>query len=264
MRARSDAAVEKILNFQRAFSWQTLTHAAPEATIDGFLKKNNGFYPMKRVLEPEIMDGLEQARAYAQADFSEENQAFVDHFVERYPECTEGLVLDLGCGPADIPIRIVQKQPSLKVLGIDASIPMIDLARVAIEKAGLSGRITLECQRIQEVTLPDGADAVISNSLVHHIPNALQFWYAVKTLAKPGSPVLVMDLLRPDSPEDAEAMVNQYASQESAQLRKDFYNSLLSAWTEDEVAAQLAELNLSRLLIDVLDDRHWVVYGRVF
>ena len=219
---------------------------------------------MKRVLEPEIMDGLEQAQAYAQADFSVENQAFVDHFFDLYPDCTDGLVLDLGCGPADIPIRIVQKQPSLQVLGIDASVPMVDLARVAIEQAGLSGRITLDCHRIQEVTLPDGADAVISNSLVHHIPNALQFWYAVKTLAKPGSPVLVMDLFRPDSPEDAEAIVNQYASHESAQLQKDFYNSLLSAWTDDEVAAHLAELNLSRLLIDVPDDRHWVVSGRVF
>ena len=222
------------------------------------------FTYMKRVLEPEIMDGLEQAQVYAQADFSEENQAFVDHFLDLYPECTEGLVLDLGCGPADIPIRFVQKHPSLQVLGIDASIPMLDLGRAAIEKAGLTGRITLECQRIQEVKLPERADAVISNSLVHHIPNALQFWYAVKTLAKPGAPVLVMDLLRPDSPEEAEATVNQYASREPAQLQKDFYNSLLSAWTEDEVAAQLAELNLSRLMIDVPDDRHWVVYGRVF
>ena len=219
---------------------------------------------MKRVLEPEIMDGLEQAQAYAQADFSSENQAFVDHFVSLYPECTEGFVLDLGCGPADIPIRLVQKQPSLQVLGIDASVPMLDLGRVAIENAGLTERITLECQRIQEVKLQERADAVISNSLVHHIPNALQFWYAVKILAKPGAPVLVMDLLRPDSPQDAEAMVNQYASQESAQLQKDFYNSLLSAWTEDEVAAQLAELNLSRLMIDVQDDRHWIVSGQVF
>jgi hypothetical protein len=35
----------------------------------------------------------------------------------------------------------------------------------------------------------------------------------------------------------------------------------LAAFTEDDVAAQLAEMNLSRLLIDVPDDRHWVVGG---
>jgi len=76
--------------------------------------------------------------------------------------------------------------------------------------------------------------------------------------------VLVMDLLRPESPEVAQAVVDQYAANEPAILRRDFYNSLLAAFTEDEVAAQLAELNLSRLMIDVVDDRHWVVGGRIY
>ena len=39
--------------------------------------------------------------------------------------------------------------------------------------------------------------------------------------------------------------------------------TLLAAFTDDEVAAQLGEMNLSRLLIDVPDDRHWVVGGRL-
>ncbi|MFB3145571.1 MAG: hypothetical protein ACE1ZO_00470, partial [Nitrospirales bacterium] len=37
---------------------------------------------MERLLEREIMDGKEQVRAYAQADFSKENQWFVDYFLE--------------------------------------------------------------------------------------------------------------------------------------------------------------------------------------
>ena len=73
-----------------------------------------------------------------------------------------------------------------------------------------------------------------------------------------------MDLLRPASTDDAAALVDQYAANEPAILRRDFYNSLLAAFTEDEVAAQLAEMNLSRLLIDVPDDRHWLVSGLVY
>jgi len=107
-------------------------------------------------------------------------------------------------------------------------------------------------------------DAIISNSLVHHLPNPYKFWYALKHLAKPGSPVFVMDLLRPETTEEAQELVDQYAANEPEQLRRDFYNSLLAAFTEDEVAACLAEMNLSRLLIDVPDDRHWIVTGRVF
>ena len=219
---------------------------------------------MERVLEPEVMDDPEQVRAYANADFGRENQGFVERFLECAPDLSEGHILDLGCGPADIPIRVARALPLCRVTGIDASQPMIQAGRQAIHAAGLNGRITLRCARFQELSYEEKYDAVISNSLLHHLVNPLRFWYAVKQLVKPGGSVVVMDLVRPDSPETAQAIVDQYAGHESPILRKDFYNSLLAAFTEDEVAAQLAEMNFSRLLIDVPDDRHWIVGGRVY
>ena len=219
---------------------------------------------MERVLEPELMDDPEQASAYAKADFEKENQGFVNLFLQYYPDFTEGHVLDLGCGPADIPIRFVKALPKCRVTAVDASPPMIKLAEAAVGKAGLADRIALKQERMQTLALEEPADAALSNSLLHHIPNPYQFWYALKKQVKPGSSVLVMDLLRPDSPEAAQAIVDQYAAKEPAILRRDFYNSLLAAFTEDEIAAQLAELNLSRLMIDVIDDRHWVVGGTIY
>jgi len=219
---------------------------------------------MHRILEPEVMDDPEQASAYAQADFERENQEFVERFLAAFPDLTEGHIVDLGCGPADIPIRLARALPRCRITGIDASLPMIRLGEQAIIDAGLVDRITLRCERIQSLVLPELVDAVVSNSLLHHIPNPLRFWLAVKQLARPGSYALVMDLLRPASTDDAAALVDQYAANEPAILRRDFYNSLLAAFTEDEVAAQLAEMNLSRLLIDVPDDRHWLVSGLVY
>jgi len=219
---------------------------------------------MHRILEPEVMDDPEQASAYAQADFERENQEFVERFLAAFPDLTEGHIVDLGCGPADIPIRLARALPRCRITGIDASLPMIRLGEQAIIDAGLVDRITLRCERIQSLVLPELVDAVVSNSLLHHIPNPLRFWLAVKQLVRPGSYALVMDLLRPASTDDAAALVDQYASNEPVILRRDFYNSLLAAFTEDEVAAQLAEMNLSRLLIDVPDDRHWLVGGLVY
>ena len=72
---------------------------------------------MERILEPEVMDGEEQVRVYANADFAEENQGFVDQFLALYPEVREEIVLDLGCGPADIPIRLLRSRPALRVTG---------------------------------------------------------------------------------------------------------------------------------------------------
>jgi trans-aconitate methyltransferase len=171
-------------------------------------------------------------------------------------------ILDLGTGPADIPIRLARRLPHARITAVDASLPMIQLAEDAVKTAGLQDRIRVRCERVQTFSLSEPAQVLISNSLLHHLPNPLRFWYAIKTLA-PGAAVLVMDLLRPESAEAAQAIVNEYAANESSILRRDFYNSLLAAFTEDEVAAQLAEMNLSRLLIDVPDDRHWVVGGRV-
>ncbi len=218
---------------------------------------------MERVLEPEVMDAPEQVLAYAQADFERENQGFVDQFFTLYPDLENPHIVDLGCGPGDIPLRLVRHHATCTITGIDASQPMIDYAQRAVKQAGFQDRIQLLCQRIQEVSVPSPPDALISNSLVHHLPNPLQFWYCVKTWPKPGTPVFVMDLLRPESPEAAQAIVDEHAAAESEQLRKDFYHSLLAAFTDDEVAAHLAELNLSRLMVDVPDDRHWIVYGRV-
>lgn len=219
---------------------------------------------MDRVLERELMDDPEQARAYAGADFEEENQGFVDRFLEYYPDWTEGHLLDLGCGPADIPIRFARALPNCRITAVDGSAAMIRLAEAVVKAAGVENRIVLRSDRLQSVTLAEQADAGVSNSLLHHIPNPLQFWYSLKKLVKSGSYILVMDLLRPESPEAAQAIVQQYAADEPAILQRDFYNSLCAAFTEDEVAAQLAELNLSRLLIDVIDDRHWVVSGRIY
>ena len=218
---------------------------------------------MDRVLEPELMEDEQQVLAYAKADFEEENQGFVDRFREYFPGFSEGHVFDLGCGPGDIPIRIAKVLPACLVTGIDASAPMIRLAEQAVAQAGLSGRVTFRCERFQDIAGASRADAVLSNSLLHHVPNPLQFWNRLRQLVKPGSPVLVMDLLRPETPEEAQAIVDRYAAGEPEILRRDFYNSLLAAFTEDEVTTQLARMNLTRLLIDVPDDRHWVVGGLI-
>ena len=216
---------------------------------------------MDRTLEPELMDDPEQALIYARADFEQENQGFVDRFREDFPDFSEGHVFDLGCGPGDIPIRFAREFPSCRITGVDASAPMLRLAEDAVQQAGLSGCITFRCERFQDLAGVSVADAAISNSLVHHVRNPLQFWHTLRLVVKPGSPVLVMDLLRPDSPEEAQTIVDRYAAKEPEILRRDFYHSLLAAFTEDEVAAQLAEMNLSRLMVDVPDDRHWVVGG---
>ena len=58
-----------------------------------------------------------------------------------------------------------------------------------------------------------------------------------------------MDLLRPDSVENAHKIVTEYAADESKQLRIDFYNSLLASYTTEEVQKQLLESKIENFNI---------------
>lgn len=218
---------------------------------------------MKRVLEPEVMDDQAQAIAYARADFAESNQRFVDRLRELFPDLASGTILDLGCGPADIPIRLARALPRVKVVAVDASAPMLALGREAIAAAGLAARIELREGRIPGLELaPRSAAAVVSNSLLHHLPDPAVLWSEAKRLGAPGAPVLVMDLFRPESVEAAKRIVAEADCSSDPILVRDFEASLLAAFTLDEVKEQLRAAGLA-LESALVSERHLLVWGRL-
>ena len=46
-------------------------------------------------------------------------------------------------------------------------------------------------------------------------------------------------------------------------LKRDFHQSLLAAYTPDEVRAQLATAGLDQLKVEAVSDRHLIVWGRI-
>jgi SAM-dependent methyltransferase len=219
---------------------------------------------MQRIPEPELMDEQEQAIAYAEADFEEPNSRFVETF-ETLFGAPQGRMLDLGCGPADIPLRFVRRNPSLSVTAVDGSPAMIELAHRALQGYREAGsRLFPVCATLQELTLEQRCfDAVISNSLLHHLHEPQPFWASIGHYARAGAAVLIMDLSRPEGLNQAQTIINTYAADEPEVLRKDFYNSLLAAFTPQEVEAQLAQAGLEELKVEAASDRHWIAYGLI-
>jgi len=215
---------------------------------------------MDRILEPEVMDDMQQAMAYAQADFSSSNQMFVDGLVEAY-ETKLGTVLDIGCGPGDIPIRLAQAKPSAYVIAVDASEVMVCLAHEASEKADLLRRVRVIHGRIPGLRLRQGGfDAIVSKDLLHHLPDPMALWDEVKRLGRPGTAVYVMDLFRPESEEATKQIVESVSANEPEILKRDFYNSLLAAFTPDEVRDQLRQAELG-FAVEAVSERHMRIHG---
>jgi len=219
---------------------------------------------MDRILEPELMTDAAQTLAYAEADFAQVNQGFVDRFRACFPKTVGGTMVDLGCGPADIPVRFARALPGFTITAVDGSEPMIALAHQAVKAAGLQVRVHPRCARLPMLALPlQSFDAVVSNSLLHHMPDPRLLWNELLRLGKPGSTVLVMDLFRPESPERAREIVEQYAGNEPPVLKEDFFNSLCAAFTLREIRFQVRSRGLGALVCELASDRHWIVWGHL-
>jgi SAM-dependent methyltransferase len=220
---------------------------------------------MQRIPEPELMDEFEQARAYAEADFSEPNERFVELFAAEFPDLRAGAVLDLGCGPGDIALRLARRNPALEVDALDGSRPMLAYGEARLRgEPELAARVSFVEGILPGAKLPRSRyDAVVSNSLLHHLHDPRVLWRAVLDHGAPGAAVLVMDLFRPGSAGEAQEIVEAYAGEEPEVLKRDFYNSLCAAFDPAEVRDQLASCGLSALEVRTVSDRHMVVTGRL-
>ena len=210
------------------------------------------------------MDDDLQAHAYAEADFEEANNQFVSEFHETFGDRQiGGYVLDLGCGPGDIALRFARAYPNCIVHGLDGSAAMLRYGRHILAQAGdVQHRIELIQGRLQNAALPrQRYDVVMSNSLLHHLHTPQLLWDVIRRWAAPEAPVFIMDLKRPDTVDEADALVEMYAANEPEILRRDFYNSLLAAFRVEEIVEQLTEARLDHFSIREISDRHVVIEG---
>ena len=168
---------------------------------------------LTRVLEPEAMDTPEEASAYDAMDHAAVNKHFVDDLLEAGLSDAPGVeVLDLGCGTGQIPIELCRRTSHLKVVAVDLAENMLRIGRENVARAGLSDRIELthaDAKPSLALRASVGAGsfaagrfaAVISNSLVHHVPEPAGVLAEAVRLASPGGLIFFRDLLRP--PDDS-------------------------------------------------------------
>lgn len=209
------------------------------------------------------MDDQAQAVAYAGADFAEANQLFSALLWQLQPHDLVGPLLDLGCGPADIPLALLQEHPQSQIDAVDGAPAMLAQAQQNLDAhPELRDRLRLLCHTLPCNELPQAHyRAVLSNSLLHHLADPNDLWTTLRDSAGDGAAVLVMDLARPASPLAVDTLVETYALNEPDVLREDFRNSLHAAYTPLEVAEQLRANGLQYLKVETVSDRHWAVRG---
>ena len=217
---------------------------------------------IERIPEPEVMDDSEEAGVYDAADFNRVNRSCARRICKLL-DADRGHALDLGTGPAEIPIRICTLKPGWKITAVDASPSMLRLARQRVKEAGLEKRIRLVQAAAKNLRrLRQKFSAVFSNSLLHHLHDPAPFWLEVKRLARPGGSVMIQDLRRPPGKSRARELTRLHTAGDPPLLKQLFYQSLLAAFTPGEVRIQLQEAGLD-LQVRATTDPHLVACGRL-
>lgn len=211
---------------------------------------------LERVLEPELMDDPDEAQSYNEMDHSEVNRRFVADLLA----CGElgNDILDLGTGTALIPIELCEKHTNCRVMASDAATHMLDLARYNIAVASLEQRIQLHHGDSKQLRFDDCMfDGVISNSLIHHVPEPRNVLAEIVRVCKSGGRVFVRDLFRPDSIDVVESLVTAYTANESPYNQQLFRQSLCAALKLEEIRKMVAELGYPPESVQMTSDRHW-------
>jgi ubiquinone/menaquinone biosynthesis C-methylase UbiE len=219
---------------------------------------------LARILETEVMDSRAEAVDYDAMDHAAVNRAFVADLLAaaRDAACDLGrpgaTVLDLGAGTAQIPIELCRQAPGVQVVALDAAAEMLAVARRNVAQATLADRIRLQQADAKRLPYADGQfAAVISNSIVHHLPEPAGALAEAYRVTAPGGLIFFRDLFRPDDEPTLRRLVETYAAGANDHQRQMFADSLRAALTVAEVCAMVGSLPGRGKSVCPTSDRHW-------
>jgi ubiquinone/menaquinone biosynthesis C-methylase UbiE len=243
---------------------------------------------LPRILEPELMDSAEDAHEYDAMDHAAVNALFVADLLQalsegplKRPFENAALllnVLDLGAGTAQIPIELAHRArhglqsvcgsterikvratfPQVSIVALDAAQSMVELASHNIRVAGLANRITPLLGDAKQLPFDAGQfEVVISNSILHHIPEPRDVLCEALRVTALGGLLFHRDLCRPRNEPELNRVVDTYAADANVYQRKLFADSLHAALTLDEMQRLVAEFGFADQSVRMTSDRHW-------
>src|SRR5689334_10631972 len=86
---------------------------------------------LPRVPEPEEMDSSDEVEVYnsaaAEAHLERIDNTFVEHVLRLLPSLQDWKLpaLDIGCGPAQIPIKLLKRMPKVRMVVLDGAPNML-------------------------------------------------------------------------------------------------------------------------------------------
>jgi ubiquinone/menaquinone biosynthesis C-methylase UbiE len=125
--------------------------------------------------------------------------------------CSKGRLLDIGTGPGWLLLKLLQRCPTMNLVGIDSSAAMVAKARQNIADSGLAEAIEIKQGNADKIPFSDSTfDIVVSTWSIHHWKQPTQALNEIHRVLKADSFALIYDLTS-DTPRQILAnMAHQY------------------------------------------------------
>jgi len=205
-----------------------------------------------RIIEPELMVSKKQCDFFAGSQNNRDLRNFVLSRLQDFEHLTaENKIADLGCGPGLIDIALCEKHQNIFIHAFDASETMLSLARSNIENTGLTNRISVNCQRIEDID--DCYDVLLSIGTLHHFHDPSAFWSKLKSISNENSKLFLFDFVRPKFIDPVDRLLDTVLASEHEVFKQDVYNSFLASFTLDELKAQIESFRNLNIKVEKID-----------
>jgi len=260
-----DSAPSRLMNHYRRRYLRMTGHSepgdpAPSTRSISMTEDSRRGTAMKipRILEPEVMDTEEEAVDYDAMAHASVNARFCEDLLALGPALSS--TLDVGTGTAQIPIALCRRAPEARVTATDLADWMLKLGAANVERAGLSGVVSVQRADAKALPFEEGSFTVVmSNSIVHHIPEPGPALAEMRRVLRPGGWLFVRDLIRPQTDAEVRALVDRYAADANERQRGLFDASLRAALTLEEVRAIARDIGVPDEAVQATSDRHWTL-----
>jgi demethylmenaquinone methyltransferase/2-methoxy-6-polyprenyl-1,4-benzoquinol methylase len=107
-------------------------------------------------------------------------------------------VLDLATGTGDLALLVANAEPTARVVGLDPSQKMLEIARTKVEKAGLLARVDLVQGDAETLPFEDATfDGICMAFGIRNVPDRDRALREMARVVRPGGHIAILELSEP-------------------------------------------------------------------
>ncbi len=112
----------------------------------------------------------------------------------------ESIILDLACGTGDVTLELLRRYPTARVIGVDPSPAMLELAKKKLAAGGVDGRTELREGIGEALPLDDrSVDGATMAFGIRNVPDRRAALKELGRVTKPGGKIAILELTEPQS-----------------------------------------------------------------